>query len=307
MSTSPSWDHARSFLTVFEEGSLSAAARVLGLAQPTVRGHVQGLEHALGTVLFTRSVTGLVPTEAAHALVPHARAMSLAAEALTRAASAPPGEIAGSVRLSVSEFVGIEVVPPILAALRGRRPGLVVELSLSDAPVDLLGQEADVAVRMTEPRQGAIVARKVGAIPLGFFGHRDYVARRGVPETLAAMADHDVIGPDRSTADLNFAGSISPTLMRERFVLRTDSHPAQLAAARAGMGVAVVQVPVGEADPDLVRILPELELGRLAVWITMHEDLRALPRVRALFDHLVDAFGAMSMRSSPARPARPST
>ena len=304
MNTSLSWDHVRSFLTVFEEGSLSAAARVLGLAQPTVRGHVRGIEHALGTVLFTRSVAGLVPTEAAHALVPHARTMSLAATALARAASAPPGEIAGSVRLSVSEFVGIEVVPPILAALRKRHPGLVVELSLSNASADLLGQEADVAIRMTEPRQGAIVARRVGAIPLGFFAHRDYVARRGSPGTLDAMAGHDVIGPDRSTADLSFAADIDPALTRDRFALRTDSHPAQLAAARAGMGIAVVQVPIGAADPDLMRILPDRELGRLPVWITMHEDLRAVPRVRALFDHLVDAFDAMSVSAGRAAAKR---
>ena len=294
MSATPSWDHARTFLAVFDEGSLSAAARALKLAQPTVRGHVQQLERALGTVLFTRSVTGLMPTEAAHALIPHARAMSLAHASLARAATVAPGEIAGSVRLSVSELVGIEVVPPMLASLRERHPGLVVELSLSDAPVDLLGQEADVAVRMTEPRQGSIVARKVGAIPLGFFAHRDYAARRGVPGTPGEMADHDVIGPDRSTADLDLAARFDPVLTRDRFVLRTDSHPAQLAAARAGMGIAVVQAPVGEADPDLVRILPNLDFGHLTVWITMHEDLRALPRVRALFDHLGAAFEPMS-------------
>ena len=287
MNAAPSWDHARTFLTVFDEGSLSAAARVLELAQPTVRGHVQQLERAFGTILFTRSPAGLVPTEAAHALVPHARAMTLAHAAMARAASAPPGEVAGSVRLSVSEFVGLEVVPPILVALRARHPGLVVELSLSNVPVDLLGQEADVAVRMTEPSQGAIVARKVAPIALGFFAHRDYAARRGLPASLADLSGHDLIGPDRSAADLDLAARIDPILARERFVLRTDSHPAQLAAARAGMGIAVAQVPVGAADPGLVRILPDLELGRLSVWVTMHEDLRALPRVRTLFDHLV--------------------
>ena len=289
MSIPSSWDHARSFLTVFDEGSLSAAARALGLAQPTVRGHVQQLEHAFGTILFTRSPAGLVATEAAHALVPHARAMALAHAALARAASAPPGEIAGSVRLSVSEFVGLEVVPPILASLRARHSGLVVELSLTDASADLLGQEADVAVRMTEPSQGALVARKVAAIPLGLFADRNYAARRGLPGTLTELVDHDVIGPDRATADLALAAGIDPGLVRERFVLRTDSHPAQLAAARAGIGIAVVQVPTGTADPGLVPVLPDLEVGRLAVWITMHEDLRTLPRVRALFDHLVAA------------------
>ena len=297
MRAHPTWDEQQAFLAVFEGGSLSAAARELSLAQPTVRARIQALERALGTVLFTRTVTGLAPTEASEALVPHARAMALASAALVRASSAAPGEIAGSVRLSVSEFVGLEVVPRMLATLRERHPRLVVELALSDRSADLLGQEADVAVRMTEPRQDSVVARKVGTIPLGLFAHRNYLARRGVPETSSDLAGHDVIGPDRSKADLAMAERIVPTFRRETFALRTDSHPAQLAAARAGLGIAVVQVTIGSADEGLERVLTEIALPGLETWVTMHEDMRALPRVRALFDHLVDEFRSIAVRT----------
>jgi DNA-binding transcriptional LysR family regulator len=287
MSGDPDWNDQRAFLAVVEGGSLSAAARRLGVAQPTVRARIEALERQLGTVLFTRSVHGLAPTG-------HARAMAMASEAFVRAASAPPGEPAGVVRLSVSEFVGVEVLPAMIARLRRRHPRLAIEIDLSNAPADLLGQEADIAVRMHPPRQQALVIRKVGAIPLGFFAHPDYLARRGEPRTLADLASHDLIGSDRARADIDLAAGLHPAVTRDRFVVRTDSHPAQLAAARAGLGIAVVQRPVGLGCPDLRPVLPDVVPARLETWIVTHEDLRDLPRVRAVFDHLVDEFAAFA-------------
>ena len=284
------WEDQRAFLAVLEEGSLSGAARRMGVAQPTMRARIEALERALGTVLFTRSVRGLVPTEQARALGESARAMARASEAFVRAASAAPGEAAGIVRLSVSEFVGIEVLPPMLAKLRERHPGLIVEFVLSNASANLLEQEVDIAVRMDPPRQEALVAKKVASIPLGLFAHVDYLARRGEPETPSDLADHDLIGPDRSLGDLEFATALFPNLDRGRFVVRTDSHPAQLVAARASLGIAVVQRPIGLADPLLRPVLPKLTIGRLDTWIVTHENLRELPRVRAVFDHLAEAF-----------------
>ena len=284
------WDDQRAFLAVLEEGSLSGAARRMGVAQPTMRARIEALEQALGTVLFTRSVRGLVPTEQARALGESARAMARASEAFVRTASAEPDKAAGIVRLSVSELVGIEVLPRMLTQLRARQPGLIIELVLSNVSANLLEQEVDIAVRMTPPRQEALVAQKVAAIPLGLFAHVDYLARRGQPETPDALAEHDLIGPDRALADLEFVGRLWPGLDRGRFVVRTDSHPAQLAAARAGLGIAVVQRPIGLADPLLRPVLPEVPIGVLDTWIVTHENLRELPRVRAVFDHLAAAF-----------------
>lgn len=290
MSERVAWDDQRAFLAVVEEGSLSAAARRLGVAQPTVRARIEALEKALGTTLFTRSVNGLAPTEQARALADQARAMARASEAFVRAASAPPGEIAGSVRLSVSEFVGIEVLPAMLASLRERHPRIVPEVALSNTSADLLEQEVDIAVRMHPPRQSALVAKKVGAITLGLFAHRDYLARKGTPEALKDLTDHDFIGSDRSRAELQMAISLHPSLTREHLTARTDSHPAQLALVRAGLGIGVVQRRIALADPQLQAVMPEITVMAYDTWIVTHEDLRDVPRVRAMFDHLVMEF-----------------
>ena len=290
MTSSVEWELYRAFLGVLREGSLSGAARALGVAQPTVGRHVAALEAALGLVLFTRSQTGLLPTEAAFALRPHAQAMESTAAALERAASGLRDNVeaaAGTVRISVSEVVGVEVMPAIVAGLARRHPALKVELVLSNRVQDLLQREADIAVRMTAPRQEQLVARRVGAIELGFHAHPDYLARRGMPATLDDLASHTLVGYDRPTPFVRQAAKALPGYARDRFTLRSDSDVAQLALIRAGAGIGVCQVPLAARAPALVRVLADVFTFRLDTWVTMHEDLRASPRCRVAFDALV--------------------
>jgi len=152
----PGWELYRSFLAVLQEGSLSAAARALGVTQPTIGRHIDALEAALGFALFTRSQHGFKPTEAALALGPHAENLALNAAALLRVASAHGGDgsaVRGTVRISASEVVGAEVLPPILTALRVAHPQLVIELVLSNRIDDLLLRQADIAIRMLRRRK----------------------------------------------------------------------------------------------------------------------------------------------------------
>ena len=284
------WEDQRAFLAVLEYGSLSAAARRLGVAQPTVRHRIEALERALGAPLFTRATSGLVPTEQAQLLGQHVRTMAHASQAFVRAASAPVGEIAGTVRISAAEMVGVEVLPPMLAGLRRRYADLAVELSLSNAGEDLLGQQVDVAVRMYRPDQAALVARRVGVIPIGFFAHRAYAERRGLPASLEELVRFDLIGPDRDIADLRLASALHPAFVRRAAALRMDSHPGQLAAIRAGFGIGATHIAIGRREPDLVAVLPGFVIHRYESWIVMHEDLKRLARVRAVFDHLVEQF-----------------
>lgn len=292
MSKAIDWDDQRAFLAVLDQGSLSAAARHLRVTQPTVRARIEALERLLGITLFTRSVRGLVPTPQARELGEAARAMARASDAFVRAAGAPPGEVAGVVRLSVSEFVGVAVLPTMLRRLRDRHPRLSIEIETSNLSANLLEQEVDLAVRMTPPRQAALIARKVPAIPLGFFAHADYLAARGVPLDIGDLAQHDLIGPDRSAVDLDAITRLLPDLSRQPFIVRTDSHPAQLAAIRARLGIGVIQCAIGRMDCELMQVLPDVTVGALDTWIVTHEDLRDTPRVRAVFDHLVEEFDA---------------
>ena len=297
-SIEPSWDLYRTFLAVLREGSLSGAARALGLTQPTVSRHVEALEDTLGGALFVRSPRGITATERASELRPFAEALAATAAALVRAAAAHGAEVRGAVRLTASEIVGGEVLPPILTALRERHPNLVVELVLSNAAQDLLQRDADIAVRMFEPAQEALVARRIGDIAIGMFAHRRYLEQRGTPASLADLAGHALIGFDTETPALRAMLGAIPGLSRDVFTFRADSDLAQLAALRAGLGVGGCQLGVARRDPDLVRIVPEVEFS-LPMWLAMHEDLRTTPRCRAVFDGLVEGLGAYVAGDDP--------
>lgn len=293
MASDIEWALYRTFLAVLRGGSLSGAARLLGVAQPTVGRQVAALERALGLVLFTRSPGGFLATEAALALAPHARAMESTAAALERAAAGcrggDGGAIAGVVRVSTSEAIGIEVMPAVLAELRLRHPGIAVELALSNAVHDLLQREADIAVRMTPPIQEQLVARRVGAIGIGLYARDDYLARHGMPAGLDALDGHTLIGYDRAPPYVREALRAWPSLSRERCALRTDSDVAQLGLIRAGAGIGACQSALARRDARLVRVLPEAFSLSLDTWIAMHGDLRASPHCRTVFDALASA------------------
>ncbi|MDH7973520.1 LysR family transcriptional regulator [Sphingomonas sp. AR_OL41] len=293
MNSEPGWDLYRTFGAVLREGSLSGAARVLGLTQPSVARHIEALEQSIGADLFVRSQRGLSPTEAALALKPFADSLATTTAALLRTASGAAGEIAGTVRVSASEVVGIEHLPPILAQLRRHYPKLSVELVLSNTLDDLLLREADIAIRMVQPTQQALVTRKVGSLKIGLHAHRDYLDRRDVPQTMASLSAHDLIGYDVETAAIRAIAARFPALGRSAFALRTDSDVAQLAAIRAGFGIGICQTILAARDPDLVRVLTDAFDLDLGVWVTMHEDLRTSPRYRAVFDALASGLAAI--------------
>jgi DNA-binding transcriptional LysR family regulator len=237
--------------------------------------------------------------EAALELRPYAETLASTASALLRVASGHGAAVRGTVRISASEVIGVEVLPPILAELRAQHPELVIELVLSNNLDDLLRREADVAVRMVEPVHEALVARHIGVTPLGFHAHKRYLDRRGT-STLEDLRWHDVIGFARETP------AIRGMLERVRsfdalgFALKADSDLAQLATIRAGFGIGVCQVQLAARDSDLVRVLADGFKLDLGTWVVMHEDLKTSPRCRAVFDALVGGLVSYvrSVRSS---------
>ena len=273
------WELCRSFLAVLQEGSLSGAARALDLTQPTVGRHV--------STLFTRSQAGLLPTDAALALRPEAQAMQSAAAALVRTASGWGTGVRGAVRLSASEIVGVEVLPPLLSTLRAQHPALEIELVLSNRVQDLVRREADIAVRMTAPQQDVLLATKVGDMAMGLYAHTDYLARCGRPMSVADLAQHTLIGFDQETPFLRAAKSRLTGWPHDHFALRCDSDLAQLALIRAGAGIGFCQVPLARRDPALVRVLADQFPLKLSAWVAMHEGLRHSARCRVVFDALV--------------------
>jgi DNA-binding transcriptional LysR family regulator len=286
----PNWDLYRSFLSVLQEGSLSGAARALGLTQPTVGRHIDALEQSLGLPLFTRSQSGFIATEAALALQPYAETLASASTALLRAASGmklgEDEEITGAVRVTASEVVSVEVLPPILAKLRTSHPGITIELASSNRIENLLRRDADIAVRMQRPEQDVLVARRIGNIDLGFHARRDYLERHGTPRTWQELAQHALIGMDRESARARKFMPQLGELESGNYAIRSDSDLVHLSSIRAGLGIGICQVRLAQRDPSLVRVLPDLLTIPLDTWLAIHENLRANPACAAVYKAL---------------------
>jgi DNA-binding transcriptional LysR family regulator len=293
------WDLFQSLHAVLEAGTLSAAARLRGLTQPTLGRHIETLEQRLGSPLFLRSPRGLQPTDLALELKPHLHDMSAAASAAVRDASGAANSLSGSIRITASEIVGAEILPPMLTSFREQHPGVVIELMLSNINDDLSRREADIAVRMTPPSQSSLIAKKVGEVALTFFATAEYLERHGTPETLADFEDHAIIGFDSPARGMRDVPGLNMPVSRETFTFRSDSDLAQLAATRAGFGIGVVQDGLARRY-GLTRVLPNFTLFTLPVYVVMHENLRGSRRMRLMFDHLVEGTTAY-VRERPGR------
>ncbi|MGB6308035.1 MAG: LysR family transcriptional regulator [Steroidobacteraceae bacterium] len=293
----PDWHLFRGFLAVVREGSLSRAARILGTTQPTMGRQVAALEALLGVKLFNRMRDGLVPTEAGLRLIPSVEAMSAAAEAAQRAASGEVEDERGTVRITASVVVGSEVLPSILAEIHSMFPRISLELALSNRNEDLLRGDADIAVRMVRPTQGALVAKLLGRIDIGLYAHRRYLKGRTMPRRLEDLSHHVMIGYDRELAYAQLLERLGLPPTPGLFGFRSDSEIAQLAALRAGFGIAPCQLGIARRDKNLVPVLHSAFIYPMEVWLAMHRDSRASRRIRLLFDQLVPRLSAYARGS----------
>jgi DNA-binding transcriptional LysR family regulator len=177
----------------------------------------------------------------------------------------------------------------MLARFRAAHPAITLELGLTNRNEDLLRREADIAVRMARPRQKQLVARRIGKSPIGLFAHPRYIEQHGLPKTVAELVDagHCLIGFDRDPRSFRSLGAMAQPLTREMFGFRSDSDLAQFAALKSGVGIGGCQLGIARRHPELVPVLAKVIRFELDVFIVMHEDMRATPRVRRLFDHLV--------------------
>ena len=286
------WSLVRSFLAVLEKGSLLAASRDLQLSQPTIGRHVAELESQLGLVLFDRNGRGLLPTEAAYHLAESARIMQSGADQLARNVMGADLGASGTVRITASQPVSCYVLPPLLAQMRLSLPDVQVELVASNEVSNLLRREADIAVRMVQPQQASIIARRVGKVTLRACAHQDYLRRRGVPRQPSDLLAHDLIGGDRNDDTLKGFAAQGLVVGREQFAFRADDLIVVWQAVRAGLGVGFVSEHLIRSDPAVIPVLPKLKIQPLPVWLAVHKEIRTSKRIRAVYDFLADALPA---------------
>jgi DNA-binding transcriptional LysR family regulator len=273
------WDELRVLLALARAGSLGAGARQLKVDPTTVARRLGALEESLGVRLVVRNPDGIKLTREGELAVAAAGRMEEALGGLRRQLESS-GE-AGVVRLTTTDSFA-QFLLHFLPELASSHPGLRVESVSANASLDLVRGEADVAVRFFRPRQEGVVARRIGTVGWSLYGSDAYLERKG-PVKLGALAGHDLLGFDDSLASV--AGAV---WMREHagdaeVVLRGNSPRALAEAVSAGLGISVLPCFIAAGNPSLRRLVPAV-LGTSEIWTAVHEDLKDVPRVRAVLD-----------------------
>lgn len=303
------WDDVRFFLAVGREGNLARAATSLGLDATTVGRRIGSLERELGARLFDRSARGFSLTAAGQRLLPRAEGMEREALALDLDLAGEDQKLEGHVRLTSTEMIATRFIAPFLARFHERYPGIRLDLWCTNRDVDLGRREADIALRLSRPRQDDIVVKKLLSIELGLYASEEYVERRGMPRSGALAGHRFVLFADTRPFQRENAW-LGRHVGEGEVVLRSDSVSSLMSAALGGLGIALLPCHVAERTAGLVRTPLEGSPEPRVVWQAVHRDLQAAARIRAVLEFLDRLFSPARGAASPARgplkgPAKP--
>jgi DNA-binding transcriptional LysR family regulator len=280
------WNQLRAFYETAQHGSLSAAARRMGLSQPTLSRQVAALERSLGLTLFERVGRAVQLTDAGLALLEHARTMGDAADEMALVASGQAQGVESPVSISASDAVAAWLLPPIVARLKDEAPGIHIEVISSNAFADLRRREADIAVRHVRPDQPELIGRLVREGTASHYASADYVARFGHPRASADLPGHRFIGTDRSGRYMAQLHAYGLPVSESQFSVVSENVVVSWRLVQEGLGICAMMDQIAAGMAGIVRVFDDMPPVRFPFWLVTHRELRTARRIRVVFDAL---------------------
>lgn len=284
------WNRVRAFIVAAEEGSLSAAARALGVAQPTLGRQVEQLEEELGLSLFERDRRGIQLTPAGLKLKEHARNMVKAAAGFSLAAAGQATSIDGKISIAASETIAAVMLPPMIAELRLVEPSIEIDLVVSNSASDLQRREADIAIRHFRPAEPDLYARKIGDMHTQLYAAPSYLAGIGNPRSIDELNRAQFISVDDTDIVMQGLNANGFSLTPTNFPIMTPSYLVMWELVKQGVGVGFLDAAIGDREPLVQRALPDFKSFSFPIWLVAHRELKTSRRVRRVFDFLADKF-----------------
>ena len=281
-----------------EEGSYSAAARALGVSQPTIGRQISELEQELKVALFERAGRGLVLTPQGRQLVRHVKAMAEAANQLSLASSSHSQSLSGTVRISVSEVLGALVLPNIVKRLHQAEPGIELEILATMDESDLRRREADIAVRLYRPEQGDLIAKKVASTTFYAYATPDYLNQLQLDQREPRLKEAEFIGSDDNAILTHILQQHGHPVSPKTFPIRSNSRLTQWELTKSGVGIGVMSSDVGDREPSVVRVPSILPPTQVDMWLVVHRELRSNLRIKYVFDFLHHQLALALLRGS---------
>jgi len=289
------WNQARAFLVTAEEGSLSAAARALGLTQPTLSRQVAALEETLGVTLFERVSKSLVLTEAGVELAEHVRSMGDAASRVSLAASGQSQQVEGLVTISTTDLLATHVLPDILAELREKAPGLEIKILCTNSLSDLRRREADIAIRHVQPDHPDLYARKLREAPARIYAARSYLEKFGGKQLKKDARRFDYIGFGNSEEMAGHLKAFGLDVTERHIRLGSPSGVVAWQFVRDGMGICIMADEIANRCPEVVPAFRDSAPVTFPIWLVTHRELHTSRRIRTVFDHLAEGLLAVDL------------
>ena len=283
------WRWLRSFIAVADHTKMRDASKVLGVSQPTVSRHIKHLEEQLNLTLFDRNGASLALSEKGRALYEHAKLVERSVMSFERQALSESNEDAGIVKVMMHCMIGYHFAPAWLKGLQARAPQVSIDLNIDDR-TSLLLREAEISVHTEKPHHLDLISQRVGRFTLGLFASEVYLAQHPLG-SIDELASHQLIGFDQVTAFMDEAHRVGLHLTRESFVVRSDLWALHPTLIQEGLGIGVIPTVIGE-DLGLSRAFPEFRLAGDELYLSAHPDLKRNPRIRLVWDHLLEALKA---------------
>jgi DNA-binding transcriptional LysR family regulator len=290
-----SWDWLKAFVLVAEHGSVAAAAQFLDTNPATISRQISALEGHLGLELFVRSRDGMQVTLQAMQFLEPAQAMYASMQELSLGVAATDESLKGLVRISASVTLANFVLPELLFTFRQIHPGIQLEVISTDSQSNLTKREADIAIRLLQPTQNELIAKKVASLPLGLYASNTYIAKRGLPKLGAnTLLGHDFIDVAPKHPLREGFAKFGFAHISDRIICITSDHACAWEMLKAGVGITSALSIIAQRTPLVQPVLTDIVLGRFPVWLVTHKELRQQPRLRVVFDYLANALNTLN-------------
>ena len=293
------WDDLRFFLAVARTRSLSAAARGLGVTQPTVGRRIAAFERELGAKLFVASRVGQDLSATGRDLLVHAERMELEALAAERASAGRDLGMCGTVSVTASEWLVGAVLAPLIGPLTAQYPELELELVAEARHLNLMRREVDIALRPSRFEDDDVVQRKLGVIAFGLYASEAYLARFGLPDFASNCEGHRLIAMSPTLTKIPDLEWLPPLTGKAKIAIRSNGREAMATLASAGIGMACLPRLIGDRVPRLRLLRVPTPAPERPLWLGVHREVRSLPRVRATVKFLSQAIERIQPALAP--------
>lgn len=278
------WNDLRYLLAIAREGSTLSAAKALGVSQPTVQRRLAALEERIDRKLVEHHPTGYRLTELGKALLPHVVDVERSVQAFQRQLMSTGEELTGTLRVTCPEGLASRLLAPVIEAFREKHPELRVDLIMTDRRLDLAKGEAEVALRIHEPGDDQLIARRIANSPWAVFASQSYIRRHGRPQRCEDLDQHAIIEFAGELAHNHAARWLRSVAPNATIAIRGNSMLGVLAAVRSGAGLAPLPMLLGGSEEGLEPVLKSIPEIDTKLYLVIHADLKRTPRVRAFCD-----------------------